>query len=135
MEIEYLEGESPDCPLIRIYGSDPSEFLVLHDVSLRVAEEDKPLFVGSIQGFHPMDGSALEMVSSADDVGVLRIGTVRFRWELTRSMWLVVAGLIEPFTRDVSGAPYQWLCGKRAPYGLGVGAIGVLISASPTGTW
>jgi hypothetical protein len=136
VKVEYLENGSPDCPLIRIYGTDKAEFSALRDVSRQLAGgKGTALSVNDTPGFYSVGGCELEMVSSSRDAGVKQVGKARFIWELTPSSWSVVAGLIEPFTRDLTGEGHQWLSGKEARYGLAIGVIAVLISNSPQGRW
>jgi hypothetical protein len=137
MKVEFLEDGSEDCPLVRIYGTVPAEFVALHQAVRRLAGgEVARLSVDRLPGFGPVEGCQLTMVFSPRDIGIRRgQGTRRFEWQLTPSTWSVVGDFIDPFARDLEVGRYQWLAGRPVRSGLDVGNIAVLISATEKGEW
>ncbi|MCC6983940.1 MAG: hypothetical protein IT535_11765 [Bauldia sp.] len=137
MNLEFLEEGSEDCPLIRLYGTVPAEFVSLHREIRRLATgEVERVSVDRLPGFRSVDGCELTMVSSPRDIGVhRRQGTPSFEWQLTPSMWDIAGDFIDPFARDLEVGRYQWLAGRQGGSGLNVGKIAVLMSATESGEW
>ncbi len=136
MKIEFLEEGSADCPLIRIYGTDPAEFSsLLNAVKELASAEGKNCSVHELPGFHTVSNYTLSIISSSKDKGVRRISGTSFVWVLTPAKWLLVAGLIEPFALSPRDETYQWLSGNEARHGLNLASISVLLSCSRDGHW
>jgi hypothetical protein len=137
MKIEYLKAGSIDCPLIRLYGGDEATFDKLHAAALQLSEGTAiKLALHRTPGFHGLNGCGLTLAVGSRDEGVrLRSLAANFEWTLTRRNWRTVAGLIEPFTRQVANSAYQWLCGREAGEGLNASDISILISKDPAGRW
>ena len=137
MKIEFLEDGSDDCPLIRVYGTDPAEFSSFHGTAQHLAQmESGSSLLQELTGFRGVSGCTLTLLSGARDIGVSRIGTsLNFEWTLTSGKWLLVAGLIEPFLIMRREGAHQWLCGREARYGLDIGGIAILIVNSRSGIW
>ena len=135
MQIDFLEEGSEDCPLIRLYGVEPSQFATLHEAILRlVTGAQEECLLHDVPGFRAL--CKLKLISASSDAGVRRIGqNPDFAWRLTPALWFVVAGLVEPFAQRVDQGSYQWLSGKEARHGLELGDISVLLSCSVDGSW
>jgi len=53
LNIEFLEDGSDDCPLIRIYGTDPTGFSSFHGVAQQLAHTQGSSFMfHALPGFH-----------------------------------------------------------------------------------
>jgi hypothetical protein len=136
MKIEYLEKGSPDCPLIRLFGTDSSEFRALHEAFLRLASGAvKTCELQKIAGLRAVSDCTHILEASARNEGVSQSIANEFRWKLTREMWRIAAGLTEPFVSDPQADAFQWLGGPEARHGLDVGGIAVLTSHSADGRW
>jgi hypothetical protein len=137
VQIDFLEEGSEDCPLIRLYGVEASQFAILHEAILSLAtgaQEECPLH--EVPGFRALSGCKLKLLLSSADAGIRRIGrNLDFEWRLTPTRWFVVAGLVEPFAQRVDQGSSQWLSGKEARHGLDLGDISVLLSCSVDGRW
>lgn len=136
MQIDFLEEGSADCPLIRLYGVEASQFAILHETILRLASSaQKECSLHEVPGFHALS-CRLKLISSSSNAGVQRVGqNLVFEWSLTPAQWFVVAGLVEPFAQRVEQGRYQWLSGKEARHGLDLGDISMLLSCSTDGSW
>lgn len=137
MKVEFLEDGSPDCPLIRLYGIDPGDFVMLHQEIRRLAtREIMQVSVDRLPNFMGVDGCQLSMVSSPTDIGVRRWAeALRFEWQLTPKMWDIASDFTAPFAADLHVGRYQWLAGRHSSFGIDVGEIAVLISATEKGEW
>jgi hypothetical protein len=137
MKLEFLENGSPDCPLIRIYGTQPTDFASLLHALRPLAEADgRCCAIDEVSGFQPLDGCSLTAFSCSQTAGVHRDDeALRFEWKLTPAKWLIVAGLVSPFAQGFLDGRHQWLSGREAAFGLELGEIGVVLSCSGDGRW
>ena len=136
MDIEFLKEGSADCPLVRIYGTDQKEFSTLLAAAKELATaEGKSRAAHEFPDFRPVSNCTLSLISASTDEGVRQIADMSFVWALTPAKWLLVAGLIEPFTLKPCDGSYQWLSGKEARHGLNRGPISILLSCSQDGHW
>lgn len=137
MRLEFLEDGSPDCPLIRIYGTVPGEFAALHREVLRLASgAATQLSLNRLTGFVGVNGCELTMISSSRDIGVRRSKDAStFEWLLTPAMWDIASDFTGTFARDLNVGRYNWLAGRQSYFGIDVGKIAVLLSASEHGEW
>jgi len=137
VKLEFLENGSPDCPLIRIYGTEPSHFTYLHHALRPLAEaEGRRCAIAEVPGFQPLGGCSLTAFSCSETAGVHRDDeTLRFDWKLTPAKWLIVAGLVSPFAQGFRDGRHQWLSGREAGLGLELGEIGVVLSSWGDGRW
>lgn len=137
MQIEFLQEGSADCPLIRIYGTNPAEFsLLLRAVQPLAKFEGEKCSLHELPGFHSVSSCELNMVASGRNEGVHRLrNLLKFTWVLTPTGLATVAGFIEPFTTKPKQEIFQWLSGVEAGQGFDVGSIAVLISYSADGSW
>lgn len=137
MQLEFLATGSINCPLIRIYGTDPAGFRSLQLTVQQLAiQESITCALHELPEIRAVAGCGLTMIASSANAGIRRIGAAsRFEWELVPAKWSVVAGLIEPFARGLTNEAHQWLAGKEARFGLDVGTVSVLVSNSDDGRW
>jgi hypothetical protein len=109
MKIEYLEDGSPDCPLIRIYGSDGTGLRHLR-AAIRdlISGAKDSIALHQLPGFEAVDGCelTLRVASTARQKGVhQQTGALDFEWALSLPDWDTVAELIPPFIER----GFQWL--------------------------
>lgn len=111
MQIEFFPDGSEDCPLILIYGTDVSAVIAFREACANLANGKEQSFaVHELPGFNREESCKLTACVGKHDIGVLRIPEAgNFRWEVTRTSWLNVAGLLEPFCREQSGHAHQYL--------------------------
>ena len=132
MRIEFLEIESSDCPLIRLYSFECETVRSLQKEVTRLADEAGRICrVHSLSKFRALASCTLTFISSSEDEPVQRMGrSFDFEWRLTPAGWLDIAGLMEPFVRNPVEGTYQWLSRGKA-----IGDIAVLFSYSTDGHW
>jgi hypothetical protein len=135
MKIEYLAEGAPDCPLIRIFDASIAEFSAVHAGVFELANGTASTTeLHKASGVQLINLSELTLMTSRDTEGVQEKYLGQFYWLFPQEKWKIVAGLIEPFTKQTSGPPiHQWLCGRRALLGLNASQTSVLISQS--GQW
>lgn len=132
MKIEFLPDGSPDCPLIRIYGTSCDEFRELFTRMQEIAEGTRDrLDIHAITWFQPIRGTSLTLTIAANES--LHGHASKFEWKLSRDRCSELASLIEPFTGP-GASGFQWLCGGRSPY-PSPSNVAVLISCSADGSW
>jgi hypothetical protein len=120
MKLEFVESGSPDCPLIRLYEFGTKEADSLRGVTLRLARtREQTVAFHEQPGIIPIGGCQLTLQLGEKDRGVSETGLNKFRWVLSKTGWLQVAGLIQPFMQTDSRG-FQWLSGA--------GQIRVLLS-------
>ena len=127
MKIDYLESGSPDCPLVRIYGTSIPEFKALHSVSrqLSVGSVDR-VAVEALSGYESTDGTSLIFSRSGISEGFIQTGK-KFELRITQAEWERIAYLIEPFLQRAGG--YQWL------WDTAKDRIFLLLSSTENGEW
>jgi hypothetical protein len=125
MKLEFIAEGSPDCPLIRLYDLTTAEATQLIAAVADLASGGAgQLDVHGLPFVESVDGCCLTLIRRSWDQAVVRIGPSNFECGFTAGTWDNVAGLVEPFRKDLSG--YQWLAGSP-------GEANVLLSAS--GQW
>lgn len=139
MKMEYIQDGSSDCPLIRIFGTEPQGFSQLVRL-FRELSSDTVLHVAvhKLPDFETVGGCTLTVAVGQRDEGVRQLGSGQdFEWVLTPSRWETVADLTEPFSisKPRDSHIHQWLAGKEARFGLDDSEISVLISNSKDGRW
>jgi hypothetical protein len=115
---------SPDCPLVRISETTLEE-------CKRLTELLDALSTGELRrgAIHELSehvcavGCQLIAKTGRRDMGMLQVGPNVFECILKRTTWDNVAGLVAPFSKDLSG--FQWLDDSS----------GIRWLLSPTGTW
>lgn len=116
MKVEYLREGSPDCPLIRIYGTEARDFIDLHRQLMELAFGTREVV--------NLDTVLRLMVGGADHAP--RSVGHGFEWSRTRQSWEDLAALVEPLTR-LHASGYQWLFGSQE--------LRILVSRSGDGQW
>jgi hypothetical protein len=101
MKIEYFSDGAIDCPLILIYGDDPTGAK-----NLRNAVEDLAngliarLAIHDFPGYLSVGDCKLFAKVGRDDIGISRIGKEpTFECTLQKDTWLEVVDLLEPFLK------------------------------------
>lgn len=136
--LDFLQAGAPECPLVRLYGTERQRFVAFRDLAgdLSRAGSQHTLYrFGTAEGPNWVR-CALTLKASPQSLGISwHHRDPYFDWILTREDWASVAELVEPFAERARLGTFQWLAGPSAAGGLKVGAIGVLLSCSPDGTW
>ena len=137
MNLDFLEEGSPDCPLIRIYGTDHDDHRrLIRAIAALAAGTVERLPIQELPGFGADPNFELILSIAANDEGVSRHGqSLHFIWALTSAKWHIVEGLARPLADCESAGAYQWLAGPEARYGLDVGSASVLLSNTHDGHW
>jgi hypothetical protein len=107
LRLEFFAGGSPDCPLLLLYGRAPETVAALagHLGSETFDGVDLDTFLG----VEPVGGCRVVAKVTRRDLGIRQIGPTSFAWELSRSGWAQVAGLMEPFAAAPAHDAFQWL--------------------------
>jgi hypothetical protein len=128
MEIEYLSSGSPECPLIRIYGTDQENHKHLFDAVCSLADGTEEITsTDSIFGTgNPIN---LTLSSKPSDETVEMINESSGTWTLSCNGWHKVSKLLRPFASRPKHGTYQWLGGGT------VGNVSILVSFSSDGRW
>jgi hypothetical protein len=109
MKLEFLEGGSPDCPLIRLHEFNAKEAYHLRRTALQLARGWEPtVFFHEQPGVISIGGCQLALHQGEKNHGVSELGSLKFKWVLSKAGWLQVAGLIRPFSRGAMKG-WQWL--------------------------
>jgi hypothetical protein len=125
VRLEYLPAGSLDCPLILLAEFKPSEALQLRDAVVNLANARiEQLAVHELPDVVPVSGCELMFRVRAWDQAVVQVGPTSFECGFTAGTWDNVAGLVDPFVREVAG--HQWLANSP-------GEVALLLSAS--GKW
>jgi hypothetical protein len=111
MKLEYLPAGSPDCPLIRLFDFTPSEANQLLGVISQLAEgKADRLAIHNLPFVTSVNGCQLSLCVRSWQQGVIQTAKpASFECGFPKGIWEDIAGLVEPFTREVSG--FQWLAG------------------------
>ena len=125
MKLEFVRAGSPECPLIRLYDFNSTEARQFQHLIVRlVRKTDEMIAVHQQPGFESLGGCELTLRRMDEDRGVREVAPAKFDWGSTDSVWLEVAGLIQPFCQP-EAVGYHWL--SR------FGSISVLFSRD--GSW
>ncbi|MCP4360702.1 MAG: hypothetical protein GY796_22060 [Chloroflexi bacterium] len=129
MKVEYLPSGSPDCPLIRIFGTSRPQFGSLQEAANQLATGVKSIIsTDELFGTDMLGNCRLILMAGDDDNGPAKTSDqAKFVWSLTREGWAEVANLVGPFADNVSMESYQWIGGEN------VGEISVVVSYSAGG--
>ncbi len=140
---DYLKDVSPECPLIRIYSTEPTDFKEIYN-TVRCLSEGTLTQVDALSTILDRGLSIESFVwcIGESDSGIVQSGECAFSWILTYEGWRVVGHFMEPFLGAKlpgigaeASYSWQWLAGKRAANELGQSEISVLISTSALGRW
>jgi hypothetical protein len=125
MKLDYLDDESLECGLFRLYDFTIDEAGRLRDAITQLASgAAERIEINRLPFVEPIGGCRLYFVRRSWDQAVVRVSPSTFECGFTAGTWENVAGLIEPFTESAAG--FQWLAGSP-------GEAEVLLSAS--GQW
>jgi hypothetical protein len=114
MNVEYFADGSQDCPLILLYGANPTDALTLskalrmlsNSFEMRVAIHELPSFVS-------VEGCQLFASVAGSDIGVkVMVPAAVFDCSLRAETWDNIIGLLEPFCHrqeSLSGTSFQYL--------------------------
>ena len=112
IKLEFLKDGSPDCPLIRIFGGDLSNYKLLYsEISKLVNKESDSISVHNLAGFKSVNINSFNFLIDKNNIGVIRLDDKNFECRLKisgRQGWENVLGLIEPFLKDKPEG-FQWL--------------------------
>lgn len=126
MKIQYMAEGSDDCPLVRLFDFDEQEISLLHERLCELGEGSGEELELDAFPWVKTDGQLrLVFAVTERDVGINHDAAQAFVCRLTKQTWEDVAGLTEPFLRDVTPGRHQWL--DRT------GDISLLLS--PDGSW
>jgi hypothetical protein len=135
MKVDFLEGGAPECPLIRIYGTELRAFVELREItrflgntpSRSVSLRDQPSYLLESMSELKLGNEGNSGVEVRNGIGY---------WQLSRANWHVVSGLIDGLVElSPKRFAYNWLAGPEAQEPINVGDISVLISWSERGEW
>jgi hypothetical protein len=136
MKVEYLAEGAGDCPLFRIYGSSTEEAQRFYELTSRLSDGSIDLTnIKSIEGFRLLSGSLLMRVGQDEGITAASTTSSDFVWSQKRATWEVISGLIEPFTKPLSGSFHQWLSGKEALPVLQRSKISLVFTNDESGRW
>lgn len=128
MKIEFLKDGSDDCPLIRIFGNEPSSAARLAIAFRQLASgETKEIAIHEMPGFNSIGGCLLIAKIDHKNIGIQAIDDNAFECLLTPEGWERLAELVDPFTEKLEGVQYQWLDDTSE--------ISLVISSSELGEW
>jgi hypothetical protein len=109
LKLEFIAEGSRDCPLL-LYGSAPE---VVSALVRWLASDFKTLDLESFPGVEAVGGCRVAARMADRDLGVRQTDPTSFLWELSRSGWDQVVGLMKPFaapsTPGDSQLYFQWL--------------------------
>ena len=135
--VDFMETGAPECPFLRIYGTDQSALQRLQQFF-----EDLGSGLRSRLDLH--DHCSLEfqadlklscMVTQGAR-GVTRLpGTLWFTWSLDQSEWNDLSELIAPLLGSGQTEQYQWLAEPTLTSRDAYSGIPVLLSVSNAGVW
>ena len=130
MKIEYLADGSPECPLPRIFGADPSGAVYLTEAFGQLADGlTEMIAVHELPGIEPI-GECRFIARVGDEDRGLQASRAPGLYDmvLTPPGWDQVTGLVEPFCEPAHGdTHFQWLSES--------GEVKLLITTSETGEW
>jgi hypothetical protein len=114
VKVEYVNIDSSECPLIRIFGGSNEDYVRLHKSVEQLSSGTTNLIIlNQIAGFESVNNCSVTLHLDSQDLGIRRVGLNNFEWILTKDGWSKVEGFIEPFlevtiSQKISNS-YQWL--------------------------
>jgi len=131
VKIEYLHDGSSDCPLIRIYGNEPTLVKNLVDIFDRLSEGDREtVALHNLNGFEVIDNLKLFVSLGNKNLGIKPLKERNsFHCILVNETWAQVADLARPFCKRIEDDRicFQWLDETSE--------ISLLITTSDLGQW
>ena len=128
MKIEFLKEGSTDCPLLRIFGNEPSSAAQLAAAFRHLAKrQTEEIAIHELPDFHSVEGCRLYAKVNPEDKGVCQTDNSTFECLLMAETWEKVAELVGPFSEQLEGNRHQWLNETSE--------ISLLISSNELGKW
>jgi len=128
MKIEFLKEGSTDCPLLRIYGNEPSSAAHLATAFRQLAKrQTQTIAIHELPDFQPVDECRLFARINSEDKGVHQVDGSTFECLLMPETWENLAELTDPFVERHEGGRHQWLDETSE--------ISLLISSNEFGRW
>lgn len=120
LTLEYLPDGSEDCPLIRLYGFEAADVVVLRDLCIALADgRIREVSLQSQPWVRVIDGCSLVLRAGGSNRGIVASRVQgEFVMDYTAEGWLEVSEKLAPFINGASG--FQWLTNE--------GEVGALIS-------
>jgi len=113
MRVEYFADGSVDCPLVLLYGADPTEATSLSRALRGLsASSESRLAIHELPGFSSVAGCRLFASCSGIDIGVKMIQPPnQFECFLGALSWENIVGLLEPFCdqENITISRFQYL--------------------------
>jgi hypothetical protein len=132
MKVELVSEGAPECPLVRFYSNDPSEFCRLRDLARSLAEQEELWKdLATTEGFALL-GLHAARLTNTDNAGMVEEKNGSLKWSLSPDAWEGVSELIDPLCSPTAAESFQWLdeAGGFCSRGLTV-----LASVSDHGRW
>lgn len=109
MRLDAIQHGPDESPVVRLFQFDFQEVEKLfHGLNILASREGEKLEVHGIAGVKAVGGTQLLLRSGSKDKGmVTTLGDASFECVLTPESWDNVAGLVEPFLKEIRG--FQWL--------------------------
>ena len=109
MNIEYLDGNTGDCPLIRVYGDEPDSVkLLMESISDLINGELKSKRLNDIKGFKGINNCQFIIEVSSKREGVIKIRNNIFHCRLQKEYWQTAYELLESLSKG-ERIGYQWI--------------------------
>jgi hypothetical protein len=140
MKLQHLPPcDSPECPLIRLYGRRAADYHELHTALRSLAESRRRAIAWHDEPWiEPVGGIRFTARLSESSAGIRALGDNEFELALRAELWGDMAALAATFLdgSSVEGGGFLWL---DEAYGLAAGpgdsAIRFLLSAYANGAW
>jgi hypothetical protein len=130
--VDFLAEGSPDCPLLRIFGTDQEALHTLHRLF-----QDLGNGLRSRVDIHQLEGFTCQaqvqltcLVKEMGSVVEKAIGSSNFAWSASQLEWMAISDLVQPLFGVEGKGRFQWLVVPDVQ-----GSIGVLLSVTETGEW
>ena len=108
MNIEYLDGNTGDYPLIRIYGNEPDSIKsLMASIADLINGNIKHKIINEINGFNSINNCQLNIEVTVKKIGVTHIDGNNFKCSLPIEDWQTAYELLEPLSNKEYS--YQWL--------------------------
>ena len=130
--IDFLNDGAPECPMLRIYGTDVVALSSLHQHFEALGNGTRSrVEVHELDRISCQVGLHLCCMASDANSGVVKAGsTLHFTLSLGRPEWTAVCELIHPLIKVGGQGGFQWVVAPGAR-----GSIAVLLSATEGGEW
>src|SRR5579864_8527399 len=110
MKLQFLDGGSPDCPLIRLFSFDQTQAVRLVEIFNQLSEGTlEELSLHREPGIQPVGGCALLLRCGKRDIGIVQKEPMQFECILTKEAWSDAAERTKPFSKSGRSDSFQWL--------------------------